>query len=57
VEPTYKPLSTSHNTLGLTLIHESEDESVSRVLCVRMPAPMEKMGGASLVGGVLQTNA
>jgi hypothetical protein len=54
VEPTYKPLSTSHNTLGLTLIHESEDESVSRVLCV---APMEKMGGASLVGGVLQTNA
>jgi hypothetical protein len=23
VEPTYKPLSTSHTTLGLTLLHEA----------------------------------
>jgi hypothetical protein len=55
VEPTYKPFSTSHNTLELTLLHESEDKSVSRVLCVRVPAPTEGLGGAPLVvSGVLQ---
>jgi hypothetical protein len=32
----------------------SEDESVSRVLCVRVLAPTEGLGGAALVGGVLQ---
>jgi hypothetical protein len=32
----------------------SEDESVSRVLCVRVLVPTEGLGGAALVGGVLQ---
>jgi hypothetical protein len=54
VEPTYKPLSTSHNTLGLTLFTRSEDECVRRVLCVRVPASMEGLGDTALVGGVLQ---
>jgi hypothetical protein len=54
VEPTYKPLSTSHTTLRLTLFTRSEDESVSRVLCVRVLAPTEGLGGAALVVRVLQ---
>jgi hypothetical protein len=33
----------------------SEDESVSRVICVRVLAPTEGLGGASLVGEVLQS--
>jgi hypothetical protein len=32
----------------------SEDESVSRVLCVRVLAPTEGLSGAALVGRVLQ---
>jgi hypothetical protein len=39
VEPTYKPLSTSHTTLGL---------------CVRVLSPTEGLGDAALVGRVLQ---
>jgi hypothetical protein len=54
VELTYKSLSTSHTALGLTLFTQSEDESVSMVLCVRMLVPTEGLGGAALVGGVLQ---
>jgi hypothetical protein len=31
-----------------------KDESVSRVLCVRVLIPTKGLGGAALVGGVLQ---
>jgi hypothetical protein len=54
MEPTYKPLSTSHLPPSVNPFTRSEDESVSRVLCVRVLAPMEGLGGAALVGGVLQ---
>jgi hypothetical protein len=54
VESTYKPLSTNHTTLGLNPFTRSEDESVCRVLCVRVLAPTEGLGGAALVGRVLQ---
>jgi hypothetical protein len=47
VEPTYKPLSTSHNTLELTLLHKSEDESVSRVLCT-CARPYRRVGRCAL---------
>jgi hypothetical protein len=33
----------------------SEDESVSRVLCVHVLAPTEGLGGATLVGMVLHS--
>jgi hypothetical protein len=35
---------------------QSEDESVSRVLCVCVFAPTEGLGGAALVGGLLQSS-
>jgi hypothetical protein len=54
VEPTYKPLSTSHTTLRVNPFTRSEDESVTRVICVRVLTPTEGLGGAALVGGVSQ---
>jgi hypothetical protein len=50
VEPTYKPLYHPR----VNPFTRSEDESVSRVLCVRVLAHTEGLGGAALVGGVLQ---
>jgi hypothetical protein len=53
VESTYKSLPTSHHPL-VDPFTRDENESVSRVLCVRMLAPTEGLCGAALVGGVLQ---
>jgi hypothetical protein len=55
VEPTYKPFVHQPYHPWVNPFTRNEDESVSRVLCVRVLAPTEGLGGAALVGRVLQS--